>query len=56
VGTGYQVLSFILTQEDNSRVYVNCLKFKERLPAEVVETLPANCVDRHLRDRTLLFA
>ena len=32
-GTGYQVFSFILTQEDNSRLYVNCLKFKERLPA-----------------------
>lgn len=28
LGTGYQVLSFILTQEDNSRVYVNCLKYK----------------------------
>jgi hypothetical protein len=31
LGSGYQVLNFILTQEDSSRVYVSCLKFKEQL-------------------------
>lgn len=56
MGSGYQIVNFILTQEDNSRLYVNCLKFKEKLTKEIIETLPSNCVDKHLHERSLLFA
>lgn len=28
IGCGYSIFNFILTQEDGTRIYVNCLKFK----------------------------
>jgi hypothetical protein len=56
LGSGYQIINFILTQEDNTRLYINCLKFREKLPKRVIETLPSNCVDKHLHEFSFLFA
>lgn len=36
LGYGYSIFNFILTQEDGNRVYVNCLKFKEKLNENIL--------------------
>ena len=36
LGCGYHVFHLILTGEDGSRLYLNCLKFKEQLESGVI--------------------
>lgn len=55
IKTGYQIFNFILTQEDGERMYVNCLKFSEKLAEEEVEKLPSNFVDKNLHKNEVFY-
>jgi hypothetical protein len=55
LGYGYSIFNFILTQEDGTRIYVNCLKFKEKLEPHVLASLPSNCIHTHIHNRDVLF-
>ena len=54
IGYGYSIFNFILTQEDGTRIYVNCLKFKEKLEDNIAETLHSNCIDKHIHNHETL--
>ena len=55
IGCGYSIFNFILTQEDGTRIFVNCLKFKEKLEENILETLPENSIDKHIHNHEQLY-